>query len=1079
MMSKQKPIYKELKARLAEAKTLIKVLRNQQVDAEIRFRGLAQTANDAIITIGADQRIQFFNQAAERIFGYSAEEVMGQSIDVLIPKEYGDKHNHAIRRYLESGQSETVRKIMELKGLRKGGELFPLEISLSVARNRGETTFTAIVRDITKRKRAEEELCRLNTDLERRNRELFGLHEVGRKLSATLDVKEIYRVMHHEIGQKLLGSPHFTIAHFDEDSRTVICDFAITDGEETDPGQFPPMPLGEGPMSDTIRTREPRIVDMEAVAPPLEAKGRAVYIGDERRTKSAIYVPLISGNQVLGVMNVQHYDANAYKDADLTLLSTLASQASAAIQNARLFAQLEAQLAETKRAEEALKRKLDELSVLHAAATAGVEAADEDELIERITQIIGETLYSDNVGVLLLDEPAGVLHVHPSYRGVTEKNKKLTIPTGGQSIAGQVAATGRPRRIPDVAQEPAYLNANPETRSELCVPLKVGERVIGVINAESSRPDAFSEADERLLVTLAGQLATTIERLRTASAEREQRILAEALHDTAAVINSTLDFDEVLDRILENVGRVVPFEAANIMLVEEDTVRVARQRGYTALGLETWITNLQLQIREMPNFQRILESKQPYVVADTHADPEWVNLPETSWIRSYIAAPIRRNGDMIGVLNLDHAAPGFFTPAHAHRLQAFADQVAIALKNAQLFKRAQQEIAERKQAKEQIQRQLQRLAALHNIDMAITSSVDLRVTLNVLLNQVTTQLGVDAADVLLFNPHTQILKYGAGNGFRTTALQHTQLRVGQGHAGRAALERRILSIPNLAEETDDSTHGLLLASEDFVAYYAVPLIAKGKVVGVLEIFHRTPLEPDPEWLDFLESIATQAAIAIDNIDLFDNLQRSNLELVMAYDATLEGWGRALDLRDKETEGHTQRVTEMALRLAHAMNVNKAGLAHIRRGALLHDIGKMGVPDNILRKPGPLNDEEWEIMRQHPVYAYEMLSPITYLRPALDIPYCHHEKWDGTGYPRGLKGKETPLAARVFAVVDVWDALLSDRPYRKAWPEKKVLAYIREQAGKHFDPEVAEAFLELVAARKTGRLTRLTKKTRRG
>ena len=197
------------------------------------------------------------------------------------------------------------------------------------------------------------------------------------------------------------------------------------------------------------------------------------------------------------------------------------------------------------------------------------------------------------------------------------------------------------------------------------------------------------------------------------------------------------------------------------------------------------------------------------------------------------------------------------------------------------------------------------------------------------------------------------------------------------------------------------------------------------------------------------------------MQLFEGLQRSNIELSLAYDTTLEGWAKALELRDQETEGHTLRVTETTMQLARAMGVNEEHIVHVRRGALLHDMGKIGVPDSILLKPGPLTDEEWTVMRRHPQLAFDMLSPIQYLRPALDIPYCHHEKWDGSGYPRGLKGKQIPLAARIFAIVDVWDALLSDRPYRKGWPAKDALQYIREQSGRHFDSQVVEAFLQMM------------------
>jgi putative nucleotidyltransferase with HDIG domain len=279
-------------------------------------------------------------------------------------------------------------------------------------------------------------------------------------------------------------------------------------------------------------------------------------------------------------------------------------------------------------------------------------------------------------------------------------------------------------------------------------------------------------------------------------------------------------------------------------------------------------------------------------------------------------------------------------------------------------------------------------------------------------------------------------------GFNSSAIEHSHFRLGEGNAGRAALERCIVNISNLSGSGDTKARTQIIADEKIISYFAVPLIAK----GVLEIFHHTKLEPDPEWLDFLEALAGQAAITIDNVNLFDNLQRSNIELALAYDATIESWSYALDLRDKETERHSRRVTEMTLRLCRNMGVSDADLIYVRRGALLHDIGKMGIPDRILLKPGPLTEDEWEIMRKHPVYAYQMLSPIAYLRPtmdipyshrvvpfvrgiygaclAVDIPYCHHEKWDGTGYPRGLKGEQIPLAARIFAVVDVWDALRS-------------------------------------------------------
>lgn len=369
------------------------------------------------------------------------------------------------------------------------------------------------------------------------------------------------------------------------------------------------------------------------------------------------------------------------------------------------------------------------------------------------------------------------------------------------------------------------------------------------------------------------------------------------------------------------------------------------------------------------------------------------------------------------------------------------------------------DISDFKYAEEKIQQHLEHVTALVDIDRAINFSFDLHLSLTTLLTHVIVQLGVDAADVLLFNPTSRTLEYVAGRGFHTKAIEHARQPLGEGYAGRAAEERSIVHIPDLAQEQDNFLRRILLAGESFVGYHGVPLIAKGHVVGVLEVFHRTQVARDEEWLDFLKALAAQAAIAIDNVTLFDNLQRSNRELTQAYDATIEGWSRALELRDNETEGHTQRVAVLTVKLARLFGLSDEELVQVRWGALLHDIGKMGIPDRILLKRDTLTEAEWVEMKKHTIYAYDMLSPIRYLRSALDIPYAHHEKWDGTGYPLGLKGEQIPLVARIFAVVDVWDALRSDRVYRSSWSVEKVREHIRSLGGTHFDPYVVKVCLD--------------------
>lgn len=360
-----------------------------------------------------------------------------------------------------------------------------------------------------------------------------------------------------------------------------------------------------------------------------------------------------------------------------------------------------------------------------------------------------------------------------------------------------------------------------------------------------------------------------------------------------------------------------------------------------------------------------------------------------------------------------------------------------------------------------LNRKMQQLSALRSLDLAIASGLDLNLLLSMFLDQVAMLLHVDATALLLLNPKTNLLEYATGKGFYSHALQHTRLRLGESYAGKVALEKRLTHIPDLTKDRTDFDRSPYFAAERFVTYYGVPLIAKGQVLGVLEIFQRSPLHPDADWISFLKMLAGQAAIAIDSATMFKDLQISNLELSIAYDATIEGLSRALDLRDKETKEHTRRVTDIAVKLADTLGIQDAERVHVRRGAILHDIGKVAIPDQILFKPGPLVEEEWKIMRRHPDIAVQLLSPVAYLAPALDIPHWHHERWDGNGYPDRLYGEDIPFPARLFAFADVFDALTSDRPYRSAWRKQEALEYIKEQSGKHFDPNIVPIFLDLV------------------
>lgn len=413
------------------------------------------------------------------------------------------------------------------------------------------------------------------------------------------------------------------------------------------------------------------------------------------------------------------------------------------------------------------------------------------------------------------------------------------------------------------------------------------------------------------------------------------------------------------------------------------------------------------------------------------------------------AFPLIGPEGIFGTLVLFSDRTDFFNTQKVDQTRLFTYLAAATLMNARLFG----ELEERFLLTE----------ALARIDKAIAASTELAITFQILLDELVHRLGVDACDIFVMDPHMLTLELVASRGFRTSLTGSYSLKLGESFAGEVALQRRMLRLSDLEEKLKQEfcVQRDLMKKEGFQSYVGVPLIAKGQLLGVLEVFSRTNSDRDDEWFDSLRLFAQRAAVAIDNARLFEDLQRTNAELVRAYDEAIEGWAYVLDLRDRETEGHSRRVAQLTIMIAKEMGIEGEQLVYMRRGALLHDIGKIAIPDRILLKPDKLTDEEWEIMKKHPEYAYQILSRISYLRPAIDIPYCHHEKFDGTGYPRGLKGEEIPLAARIFAVADVFDALTSDRPYRKAWPKEEAIEYIKSQSGKHFDPRVVEVFLELV------------------
>lgn len=376
------------------------------------------------------------------------------------------------------------------------------------------------------------------------------------------------------------------------------------------------------------------------------------------------------------------------------------------------------------------------------------------------------------------------------------------------------------------------------------------------------------------------------------------------------------------------------------------------------------------------------------------------------------------------------------------------------------------EISERKKNEERIQIQLRRLGALQTIGAFIENNADLRFTVQTIIVQLIEILKVDAAALLRYDKAGDQLVYLVHDGFHIEDTTKYRFSTGESYAGMAALSRKPVPVTAAPDIMAAEFKFPSMAREKFTAYYGLPLLAKGELQGVLEIFSRNRLGDDPEWLDFLDTLAGQAAIAIHNAELLDNLHRSRDQIEKAYEDTIMALAKTIDLHDAETQEHSQRLRDLTEQLALRAGLDAESIKYARIGALIHDIGKIGIPAALLRKKEELSPEERDWIQQHPLLADRILGSVDYLRPAMDIPLCHHEKYDGSGYPRKLRGEQIPLSARIFAIADVWDALTHERPYRsgkdRIWTKERAVNYLRMQKGKYFDPVLVDLFLGMVA-----------------
>lgn len=518
--------------------------------------------------------------------------------------------------------------------------------------------------------------------------------------------------------------------------------------------------------------------------------------------------------------------------------------------------------------------------------------------------------------------------------------------------------------------------------------------------------------------------------------EREMEVIA----SISAVMRSARGKTEISSIVLDQIARHLDADGGALAFREPTGLSVVEM----AVGILRPIQGYRYN-RGEGLIGKVIESGMPIFGDEIGLDKSFMIADIEDRANAVLCVPLLEREQAMGSLLIVRENP--FSQDDLRLVTSISDMVATAIRRITLY--------------EQTEKRLQQLVALRTIETAITSSLDFRFTLSILLDQVVSQLNVDAADVWLFDAKTERLVFVAGWGFRSLEIRTSPAPIGWGLPGKVAQQRSPIFVPNFSEWEGEKEHIIPLEREGLNSYYGTPIIAKGQLHGVLEVFQRHTLRLDADKREFLNSLISGAAIAIDNARMVEDLQKTNRELAAAYDQTILGWSMALEMRDAETEGHTRRVAEATVKLAREMGLSESEVVNVWRGAVLHDIGKMAVPDTILLKKGELTTEDWKILRKHPLYAQSMLSGIEFLQPALDIPTFHHEHWDGNGYPLGLKGEQIPMPARIFAVVDVWDALRYDRHYRARWEEKDVIDYITGLSGKQFDPRVVEVFLRML------------------
>jgi len=1048
-------------------------------ESEAKFRNLFHNNHTVMMLIDPqDGKIMDANPAASGYYGWTHQELLKMrmsQINILDDAILHKKAQDAIHK---------KQTRCEFKHTLANGEIRDVEVFNGPIQIEGQTFLFAIIHDISKRKRAEREM---DTNQQR----LRSLVEI-----LQYQTDNIQDFLDHALEKaialtdSILGYIYF----YDEDTQLFTLNSWSKEVMNSCNIQNPAIVYElekTGIWGEAVRQRKAIILN-DFQAPHPMKKG---YPAGHAPLSRFLTVPIISSGKIVAVVGVANKN-DPYTETDVlqvTLLMeaiwniaeqrriefelvnseqklrelTNATQDMVFLKDAqfRYIMINEANLQFFNKSEEDVMDKTD-FDLMPKASAKNCRESDKRTLKEKRVVVtiepVGNRIYETRKFPVPLGKEVGIGgFIHDITEQVQSEKVTLLQSSALNAAADGMVISGINNIIEWV--NPAFCQMVGYTKEE-CIghditsildsdlnPKTLYEKMRSTLNSGKiwhgqllqKRKDGTHFVQEQLITPVRdneGKITHFIDVLRDVS-ERERR--EQELHlvaEISAALRTAENRNQIIQNLLDALIQYFEVEGTSIQIIDYD-----RELFITEEGRGIWknLKGLERPLKQGVSYQVFLNQKS-FLTKALERD---VPAQDTQFMEnctSLAAAPLITKKRVMGLLWIGSARN--LGENDLRLLTAAANIAANALQRAELFEQSLQKVDQ--------------LDALRIIDQTINSSLDLQFTLNVILEQTKRLLGVDTIAILRYHEREGILKVAADRGFNHEGLGITEIPTND------ELIKKILNHPEILEENElpayEKTQLLeYLEANGFIGSHSVPLIINDEIKGVLVVFHRQAYTATQEWKNIFENIAAQTAIAIDHSELLMGLQSANVNLMKAYDETIEGWAHALEIRDQETEGHSRRVTDMTITLARLMGVEENQIEDIKRGALLHDIGKMSIPDSILNKPGPLDTNEWIMMREHPTIAYHLLQSIDYMKNALVIPYCHHEKWDGSGYPQGLVGEQIPLAARIFAVVDVYDALTSDRPYRKAWSVEDTLEYIREQSGKHFDPQIVSVFLEKI------------------